>query len=82
MAIINIMNFRDDVFTMLENTIKYNDPLTVTTKVGNAVILSEEDYRSLMETLYLISIPEVKMALDEGKEAPLSECIPEDEVEW
>jgi len=35
-----------------------------------------------METLDLLSNPAMKKILTEGKEAPLSECIPENEVEW
>ncbi|HOV41367.1 MAG TPA: type II toxin-antitoxin system Phd/YefM family antitoxin, partial [Oscillospiraceae bacterium] len=52
------------------------------TKSGNAVILSEEDYKGLMETIYLISIPNVREKIIEGIKTPISECIPEDEVEW
>lgn len=56
----NITNFRKDIFGMLEQTIKYNEPINVNTKDGNAVIISEEDYNGLMETLYLSSIPGMK----------------------
>ena len=56
----NITNFRKNIFGLLEQTIKYNEPMNVSTKDGNAVILSEEDYNGLMETLYLSSIPGMK----------------------
>ena len=56
----NITNFRKDIFGMLEQTVKYNEPINVNTKDGNAVIISEEDYNGLMETLYLSSIPGMK----------------------
>ena len=56
----NITNFRKDIFGMLEKTVKYNEPINVNTKDGNAVIISEEDYNGLMETLYLSSIPGMK----------------------
>ena len=49
---------------------------------GNAVILSENDYNSLVETLYLSSDKKVKEEILEGKNAPLTECVPADEVEW
>lgn len=78
----NITSFRKNIFSMLEQTIKYNEPLNISTKEGNAVVLSEEDYRGIMETLDLLSNPAMKKILMEGKEAPLSECIPENEVEW
>jgi hypothetical protein len=42
---------------LLEQTIKYNEPVNISTKDGNAVIISEEDYNGLMETVYFCSIP-------------------------
>jgi PHD/YefM family antitoxin component YafN of YafNO toxin-antitoxin module len=78
----NISNFRKNIFGMLEQTIKYNEPVNISTKDGNAVVLSEEDYNGLMETLYLSSIPSMKERIVEGMNTPVSECIPENEVEW
>lgn len=78
----NITNFRKNIFGILEQTIKYNEPVNVSTKAGNAVILSEEDYNGLVETLYLSSIPNIKKQIMEGMNAPDSECVPEDEVNW
>ena len=78
----NITNFRKNIFTILEQTIKYNEPVNISTKSGNAVIISEEDYNGLMETLYLSSIPNMKEKLIDGMNTPLDECIPENEVEW
>lgn len=78
----NITNFRKNIFGMLEQTIKYNEPINISTKDGNAVIISEEDYNSLMETLYLYSIPEQREKIVEGLNTPLEECVAENEVEW
>ena len=78
----NITNFRKNIYELLEQTIKYNEPINISTKNGNAVVLSEEDYNGLMETVYLLSIPKVKEKLIKGKEVPLAECVAEDEVEW
>jgi antitoxin YefM len=78
----NITNFRKDIFHMLEQTIKYNEPVNISTKDGNAVIISEEDYNGLMETVYLCSIPNMKERILEGMKTPISECIPENEVKW
>lgn len=78
----NITNFRKDIFGILEQTIKYNEPVNISTKDGNAVILSEEDYNGLMETLYLCSIPKMKESIIEGMDTPISECVPETEVDW
>ena len=78
----NITNFRKNLFSMLEQTIKYNEPVNISTKDGNAVVLSEEDYNGLMETVYLCSVPGLKETIVEGMHTPLSECVTEDEVEW
>ena len=78
----NITNFRKNIFAILEQTIKYNEPVNISTKSGNAVIISEEDYNGLMETLYLSSIPNMKEKIIDGMNTSLDECIPEDEVEW
>ena len=78
----NVTTFRNNIFSMLEQTIKYNEPLNVSTKSGNVVVLSEEDYRSLTETLYLSSVPGMKEKLLDGKNTPVSDCVPESEVAW
>ena len=52
----NITNFRKNIYEMLENTIKFNEPINISTKKGNAVVISEEDYNNLMEnTIYRIN---------------------------
>jgi antitoxin YefM len=78
----NITSFRKNIFSMLEQTIKYNEPLNISTKEGNAVVLSEEDYRGMVETLNLMSDPDMKDKLLEGKATPVSECVAEGELDW
>ena len=82
MITVNVTNFRKNLFGILEQTLKYNEPINVSTKEGNVVIMSEEDYNGLMETMYLCSIPDMEDKLKEGMQTPISECIPESEVEW
>lgn len=79
---INITNFRKNIFGILEQTIKYNEPVNISTKDGNAVIISEDDYNGLMETLYLCSVPGLKENIIDGMKTPASECVPENEVDW
>ena len=81
MTNVNITKFREDIYKLLENTIKYNEPLNITTKNGNAVIISEEDYNSIIETLYISSIPGLKEDILKGMEEDLEECIDESEVD-
>lgn len=78
----NIANFRENICSLLEQTIKFNEPVSISTKDGNAIVISEEDYNGLMETLYFSSVPEMKEKIIEGLRTPLDECLPENEVQW
>ena len=78
----NITNFRKDIYKLLENAIKYNEPINVSTKDGNAVVLSEEDYNNLIETLYISSIPKLKEELIKRKNSSDDDFVKEDEVDW
>ena len=78
----NATTLRKNLFGILEQTIKYNEPVNVSTKDGNAVILSEDDYNSMMETLYLASIPGMQEKIIDGLNTQIEECVPEDKVVW
>lgn len=78
----NVTNFRKDIYEMLKMAIKYNEPINVSTKDGNVVIMSEQDYNSIMETLYIESMPGLKEDILEGMKEPLDEFVSEEEVEW
>ena len=78
----NATNFRKNIFEYLNQAVEYNDVINVTTKNGNAVVLSESDYNSLLETVYLMSHPATRDAILEGMKEPLEDCVPLDEVDW
>ena len=82
MTNINITNFRKNIYELLENTIKYNEPINISTKNGNAIVISEEDYNNLMETLYITSIPGLKDEIIKRAVAPDDEFVDESEVNW
>ncbi len=69
----NITNFRKNLFAYINQAVEYNDVVNVSTKNGNAVIMSEEDYNSLMETLYLVSVPGLADIIKEAGKEPLEE---------
>ena len=79
---INITNFRKDIYELLEKTIKYNEPINISTKNGNAIVISEEDYNNLMETLYISSISGLKEDIVKGLKEDIEDCVDEDEVDW
>ena len=78
----NITNFRKNIYEMLETTIEYNEPINISTKKGNAVVISEEDYNNLMETLHIMSVPGLKDEILKRGNASEEEFVSEDEVEW
>ena len=78
----SITSFRKNLFNMVQQTIKFNEPINVATKDGNAVLISEEDYRSIEETLYLLSIPGMGESIVTAMNAPDSDFVDESEVEW
>ena len=82
MTNINITNFRKDIYTLLEQTINFNEPINISTKNGNAVVLSEEDYNSLMETVYIMSVPGLKDEILKRANDEENEFVSEEEVEW
>lgn len=82
MTNVNVTNFRKDIYNFLEQTIKYNEPINISTKHGNAIILSEEDYNNLIETLYISSIPKLKEDIMKGLKEDVKDYINENEVDW
>ncbi len=78
----NITNFRKNIFDMLGQTIKWGEPLNISTKDGNAVVLSEEEYNGLIETAAINANPLLKTKIIEGLNTPLEECVLEEEVDF
>lgn len=79
----NVTNFRKNIYAMLEQTIKYNEPLNISTKNGNAVLMSEEEYNSFIDTLYLSADPKTKNEILDGMAEPISEGVEYDpNEEW
>ena len=79
MTTVNITNARQELFKLAQSCIKFNDIITVSTKDGNIIMLSEQEYKNILESLYLASIPGMYESIKEGVETPLSECV---EIQW
>ena len=82
MTTTTITNFRKNIFSMVENTVRYNEPIHITSKDGNAVVVSEDEYRGLVETVNLSSLPKMRDKLIDGINTPLSDTVSEEEVVW
>lgn len=67
MPITNISVLRKNLFNSIDKVIEFNEIITVNTKKGNAVIVSEEEYNSMLETIYLVSQPGLLEKIKKGE---------------
>ncbi len=77
----NITAFRKNIFDYVDQTITYGEVVNVSTKKGNAVLISEADYNAMMETLYLTSIPGMTDSIKAAAQEPPEDCVPYDPEE-
>lgn len=83
MTAISATKARDSLYQLITDVNTSSTPITITNSRGkNAVLLSEEDWNAIQETLYLMSIPGMTESILEGGKTPFEECLAEDEVEW
>lgn len=80
MTTINITKARNSLYRLVDQVYKDHEPVLITGKRHNAVIISEEDWNSIKETLYLVSIPQMKESIQKGLKASLTEC--DKDLEW
>lgn len=79
----NATHFRQNLFDYLNQAVLYNDVINVNTKNGNAILLSEEDYNGLLETVYLLSSRQTASELLDALQEPLAQGTPFDpKEEW
>ena len=79
MAPISANNFIKNPNEYLDKASKPNGELLIKTKIGEVVLLNADTYRSLVETAYLNSIPELAKDIIDGMNTPLAECT---ECDW
>lgn len=75
MVTLNISNARTELYKLASSCIKYNDVVNISTKDGNVIMLSEDDYNSLIESLYLAGIKNVYEDIEKAVATPTSEFI-------
>ncbi len=82
MSTINITNARKDLYNLVESVSRYHEPALIVGKKANAVLISEDDWSAIQETLFLDSIPHMTQSILEGVKESIDECTPEEMVEW
>jgi prevent-host-death family protein len=80
MPIVTATEARATLYTLMDEVASSHEPILITGKRNNVVVISEEDWRAINETLYLMSIPGMRESLIEGMNAPIEDF--DDEVEW
>ena len=68
---------RAKLYKLLDEAASSHEPIQITGKRSNAVLLSMEDWESIQETLYLLSIPGMRESIKEGLETPIEKCSKE-----
>jgi prevent-host-death family protein len=63
---------RAKLYKLLDETAASHEPIQITGKRSCAVLVSEEDWRSIQETLYLVSIPGMRESIHKGLKTPVS----------
>lgn len=71
MTTMSVTNARSRLYKLIDDLQGGHDPVLITGKKGNAVLVSEEDWRAIEETLYLTSIPGMTKSIQEGLKEPV-----------
>ena len=77
MKTITVTKARQNLYRLLDEAADSHEPIQITGKRANAVLMSEEDWRSIQETVYLLSIPGMRQSIMEGLKAPIDETSEE-----
>ncbi|MGH7570819.1 MAG: type II toxin-antitoxin system Phd/YefM family antitoxin [Gemmatimonadota bacterium] len=80
MKTISATEARRLLYRLLDEVTVTSEPVQITGKRGSAVLLSDADYRSIQETLYLLSIPGMRESIREGMAERIEDCL--EELDW
>jgi len=80
MTTLNATDARSKLYTLIDETASTHEPIVITGKRTNAVLLAESDWKAINETLYLLSIPGMRESIKAGMEEKISESSRE--LDW
>lgn len=80
MTTVTASEARANLYRLIDDTANSHEPILITGKRSNAVLLSEEDWASVQESLFLLSVPGMRESILEGLKAPINECSKE--LDW
>ena len=71
---------RKNLYNLLDDVAESHEPVQITGKRHSAVLVSEDDWRAIQETLYLTSVPGMKDSIVKGLKTPVDKC--KQELDW
>jgi len=80
MTNITVTNARKDLYKLIDQVQESHEPIVITGKRGSGVLISEEDFAAIQETLYLQSMPGMSESIIEGMQTDAKECS--EELDW
>ena len=80
MATLSATEARTKLYRLIDQTSLSHEPIVITGKRGNAVLISEDDWRSIQETMYLLSISGMRESIREGLATPIEDC--KERIDW
>ncbi len=80
MTAVKASDARSRLYRLLDEVAKSSEPVLITGKRKNAVLVSEDDWRSIQETLHLLSVPGMRESIMEGLRVPAAECVKD--LDW
>jgi prevent-host-death family protein len=80
MTILSATEARTQLYRLIDQTSLSHEPVIITGKRGNAVLISEEDWRSIQETMHLLSIPGMRESIREGLATSVEDCT--EDIDW
>ena len=80
MTTLSASEARSNLFRLIDEAAESHQPITITSKRNNAVLVSSEDWDSIQETVYLLSIPGMRESIRKGIATPVEEC--NKELDW
>ena len=78
--VMTVSQARTNIYKIMDETAETHQPIMITGKRNNVVMLSEEDWNAIEETLFLNTIPGMATTIKEAMNAPNSEF--NEDVEW
>jgi prevent-host-death family protein len=65
---------RSKLYRLIDDAAASHEPVLIAGKRSNAVLVSEDDWRAIQETLYLLSIPGMRKSIVKGRNTPVTKC--------